>query len=121
VTVTQEVTTKPSIAVLLRRASDLNAVSCLLTNFICACYPPVNKKISASSFYPGRGDNTHPLARIDHGNTFHTPQVDDDGSETDDDSIDDGHAAEFAFKQHPNKFSESMAIEVSLFTPLNTL
>jgi hypothetical protein len=56
-----------------------------------------NQKISVSSFYPGRGDNTHPLAHLDHGNyTFHTPEVDNDGSVTDDDSIDDGHTAELA-------------------------
>jgi hypothetical protein len=79
-----------------------------------------NQKISASSFYPGCGDNTHPLAHLDHGNyTFHAPEVDDDGSVTDDDSIDDGHTAELALR-HPNKFSESMAIEVSLPATLNT-
>jgi hypothetical protein len=99
-------------------------VSCLLTNCICACYNRQrvnNEKISASSFYPGRGDNTHPLAHLDHasGNyTFHTPEVDDDGSETEDDSIDDGHTAELALR-HPNKFSEAMVIEVSLPVTLN--
>ncbi|KAN0141184.1 hypothetical protein V8E53_000940 [Lactarius tabidus] len=64
-----------------------------------------------SSFYPGRGDNTHALARLDHGNyTFHAPTVDDDGAVSDDDSADDNQAVELALK-YPNKFSESVAIE----------
>jgi hypothetical protein len=71
------------------------------------------RKFSASSFYPGRGDNTHALARLDHGNyTFHAPTVDDDGAVSDDDSADDNQAVELALK-YPNKFSESVAIEVS--------
>ncbi|KAN0130984.1 hypothetical protein V8E53_011117 [Lactarius tabidus] len=64
-----------------------------------------------SSFYPGRGDNTHALAHLDHGNyTFHAPAVDDDGAVSDDDSADDNQAVELALK-YPNKFSESVAIE----------
>ncbi|KAN0129043.1 hypothetical protein V8E53_013193 [Lactarius tabidus] len=61
------------------------------------------------SFYPGRGDNTHPLARLDRGNfAFHAPPVDDDGTETEDSADDD--TAEVSLK-HPSKFLESLAIE----------
>ncbi|KAF8262772.1 hypothetical protein EI94DRAFT_1742680, partial [Lactarius quietus] len=64
-----------------------------------------------SSFYPGRGDNTHTLTHIDHGNLdFHTPEVDDDGFETDDDSADDEQTVQLALK-HPSKFSESVTVE----------
>jgi hypothetical protein len=71
------------------------------------------RKFSASSFYPGRGDYTHALAHLDHGNhTFHAPAVDDDGVETDEDSVDDDQAVELALK-YPNKFSENVANEVS--------
>lgn len=66
-----------------------------------------------SSFYPGRGDHTHPLARLNHGNhAFHAPAVDDDGVETDEDSVDDNQAVELSLK-YPSKFSESVANEVS--------
>ncbi len=67
--------------------------------------------------YPGRGDNTHVLDCQNY--TFHTPEVDDDGSETEY-LTEDEHAVELALK-HPNKFSESMVIEVSLqrSTPSN--
>jgi hypothetical protein len=76
----------------------------------------ITEKFSASSFYPGRGDNTHNThlpARLDHRNyAFHTPEVDDDGSETEEDPMED-----VAVKLPPNKFSESVAIEVSLPFP----
>jgi hypothetical protein len=72
----------------------------------------LNEKNSASSFYPGRGDDSHVLARLDKAN-FHAPPVDDENSETDDDSMEDDNTVEFALKQ-PNKFSESLAIEVSM-------
>ncbi|KAN0140619.1 hypothetical protein V8E53_001828, partial [Lactarius tabidus] len=66
-----------------------------------------------SSFYPGHGDNTHALARLDHGNyTFHAPAVDNDGAVSDDDSADDNQAVELALK-YPNKFSESRPSWVS--------
>ena len=68
-------------------------------------------KISATSFYPGRGDDNHLLARLD--NAFHVPEVDDDGFGTDEDSIVDDDTVELAL-QAPNKFSESLAVEVSL-------
>ena len=70
---------------------------------------------SASSFYPGRGDTTHVLARLNQGNSVvYAPDVNDDGSETEDeDPIEDKHAVELALK-HPSKFSESLVIEVSL-------
>ncbi|KAF8259580.1 hypothetical protein EI94DRAFT_1813136 [Lactarius quietus] len=64
-----------------------------------------------SSFYPGRGDHSHALARLDPAlSTFHTPDVDDDGSLTEDDPVEDDHAVELALK-FPNKFSESLAVE----------
>jgi hypothetical protein len=86
-------------------------VSCLITNRACVCN---NEKISASSFYPGRGDNTHVLAQLDHGNhAFHAPGMDDDGFETEEDFLDDEHTVELA-RKYPSKFSESMVIEVSL-------
>jgi hypothetical protein len=56
----------------------------------------------------------HLLARLNHENyTSHTPEVDDEGSATEEDSIDDNHTVELSLR-HPNKFSESLAIEVSL-------
>ena len=72
----------------------------------------INEKISASSFYPGCGDNAHPLAHLNaKDNMHHTPDVDDKNSETEDD-LDDENALKLALKA-PNKFLESLAIEVS--------
>ena len=87
-------------------------VVCLYLCMLSLINRAINEKISASSFYPGRGDNAHPLARLDpEDNMHHTPDVDDENSETEDDS-DDENAVELALKA-PNKFSESLAIEVS--------
>ena len=73
-----------------------------------------SEKFSASSFYPGHGDNTHVSTRLDRPNyTFLTPKVDDDGSETEECLTEEEHAVELALR-HPSKFSESMAIKVSL-------
>ena len=70
------------------------------------------QKFSASSFYPGRGDNTHVLAHVDYAvPPFHGPPVDNDNVQTDE-SVEDDEAVELAHK-YPNKFSESMANEVS--------
>ncbi|KAI9434267.1 hypothetical protein BJY52DRAFT_1231243 [Lactarius psammicola] len=64
-----------------------------------------------SSFYPGCGDNTHVSTRLDRPNyAFLTPEVDDDGSETEECLTEEEHAVELALR-HPSKFSESMAIE----------
>ncbi|KAF8264431.1 hypothetical protein EI94DRAFT_1703253 [Lactarius quietus] len=64
------------------------------------------------SFYPGCHDTTHAPSHLDQGNlSFHTPQVDDEGSVTEEDPMDDEYTVELALKQ-PNKFSESLAIEV---------
>ncbi|KAF8257639.1 hypothetical protein EI94DRAFT_1817265 [Lactarius quietus] len=64
-----------------------------------------------SSFYPGRGDHTHPLAQLENGNyDFHSPKVDDDGYVTDTYSVDDDDSVDFSMKA-PSKFSESLAIE----------
>ncbi|KAN0127722.1 hypothetical protein V8E53_011748, partial [Lactarius tabidus] len=71
---------------------------------------PVRAKLECtSSFYPGRGDDSHVLACLDKAN-FHAPPVDDENSETDDNSMEDDNTVKFALKQ-PNKFSESLAIE----------
>ena len=44
---------------------------------------------------------------------FYTPKVDDDDSQSDNDPVEDELPAELALKQ-PNKFLESLVIEVSL-------
>ena len=70
--------------------------------------------IVALSYYPGRGDNSHALASLNQETSvFYTPKVDDDDSQSDDDPVEDELLAELALKQ-PNKFSESLVIEVSL-------
>jgi hypothetical protein len=76
----------------------------------------------ASSFYPGRGDTTHVLAHPSLNQAsyvFHTPQVDDDGlddgSEIEEDPMDDEPATDLSLKA-PNKFSESLVIEVSILS-----
>ncbi|KAF8270722.1 hypothetical protein EI94DRAFT_1698593 [Lactarius quietus] len=72
-----------------------------------------------SSFYLGRGNHSHPLTRLDPSHsTFHIPNVDDDGSLTEDDPIDDDHTVKLTLK-FPNKFSKSLAIEASLYIELN--
>ncbi|KAN0141135.1 hypothetical protein V8E53_000891 [Lactarius tabidus] len=64
-----------------------------------------------SSFYPGRGDNCCELASLAHGSSgFHPPEVDDEGSETEEDPSDDKPPVEVAFK-FLNKFSESLVVE----------
>lgn len=67
----------------------------------------------ASSYYPGRGDNSHALASVHQDSIFYAPNVDDDGCLSADDPVEDELPAELAQK-HPNKFSESLVIEVSL-------
>ena len=67
----------------------------------------------ASSYYPGRGDNTHALASINDTSIFYTPDVDDDGDQSEEDPFDDELPTDDAQK-HLNKFSESLLIEVSL-------
>jgi hypothetical protein len=80
---------------------------------LCMLSPFNLRKFSALSFYPGHGDNTHVLTRLDHRNpAFHAPAVDDEDIETDKDSEDDVQAVKLALK-YPNKFSESVANEVS--------
>ncbi|KAN0139137.1 hypothetical protein V8E53_003026 [Lactarius tabidus] len=64
-----------------------------------------------SSYYPGRGDDNHVLARVNQGNSvFYAPEVDDDGCQSEDDPVEDELPAELALK-YPNKFSESLGIE----------
>ena len=72
-------------------------------------------KFPVSSFYPGRGDTTHVLAHLNQGNSVaYAPEVDDDGSETEEeDPIEDKRTVELTLR-HPNKFSESLVVEVSL-------
>ena len=56
----------------------------------------------------------HALASLNQETSvFYTPKVDDDDSQSDDDPVEDELPAELALKQ-PNKFSESLVIEVSL-------
>jgi hypothetical protein len=74
----------------------------------------------ASSFYPGRGVNSCELSSLNHGNSgFHTPQVDDEGSETEEDPSDEEPSLELALK-FPNKFSKSLGVEVSLLNSTST-
>ncbi|KAF8271890.1 hypothetical protein EI94DRAFT_1697890 [Lactarius quietus] len=56
------------------------------------------------------GDNTHPLAQLENGQSFLSPSVNNDGYVTDTYSIDDDEDEELSSKA-PNKFSESLAIE----------
>ena len=67
---------------------------------------------TASSYYPGRGDNNHSLAALSQNSIFYAPSVDNDGSQTEDDPVDDELPVLDAQK-HPNKFSESLAVEVN--------
>ena len=93
--------------------SNWNAVSCLFVFVFVVTHQRLNNNIIlVSSFYPGHGDNSHVLARLDN-HTLHTPKVDDDGFGTDEDSIDDNDVVELALKL-PTKFSESLAIKESL-------
>jgi hypothetical protein len=89
----------------------------LITNRVCVCCHLPTKKSQVSSYYPGHGDHSHVLARLDHANRdmFHSPAVDDDCTETEEDQTDDED--EDTVKnthKHPTKFSESMLLEVSL-------
>lgn len=70
----------------------------------------------ASSYYPGHGDhnNTHVLPSGNQDSIFYTLKVNDEGSQTEEDPAEDELPAEDAQK-HPSKFSESLAIEVSLW------
>lgn len=72
-----------------------------------------HEKFSALSYYPGRGDNNHPLASIHQESLFYAPEVDDDGPLSEEDPVEDELLA-FDTQKHPNKFSESLVIEVSL-------
>jgi hypothetical protein len=91
-----------------------------MTNYLDLLWPInvstyANFFFSASSFYPGRGDNSHELASLNYGKSgFHTPEVDDEGTETEEDPADEERSIELALK-FPNKFSESLAVEVSPF------
>lgn len=100
-----------TIATISTRGNKSNVVSDIMTN----CLFISNKKISAASYYPGRGDTTHPLASLDPENrVFHNPNVDDSETETDDD--DDEEIVELALK-NPGRFAQVMAVEVSLRQP----
>ncbi|KAN0134201.1 hypothetical protein V8E53_007973 [Lactarius tabidus] len=73
--------------------------------------PAKKQQCIASSFYPSCGDNCRELASLAHGSSgFHPPEVDDEGSETEEDPSDDEPPVEVAFK-FPNKFSESLVVE----------
>ncbi|KAH9953932.1 hypothetical protein BC827DRAFT_1159008 [Russula dissimulans] len=64
----------------------------------------------ALSFYPGRSDDNHPLARIQSRTQESGLNGNDSNAETDEDSGDDSHLAELAQGQ-PGKISEAMVIE----------
>jgi hypothetical protein len=66
---------------------------------------------AASSYYPGRGDNTHPLSRIDPDD--HDTDSDDLVIETEEDWMDDEHMVKLT-QGPPSKFSEAIAREVSI-------
>lgn len=72
----------------------------------------MKQTIAVSSYYPGRGDDTHPLAQLDsqlnHNN--HDTDVDDYVNETEEDWMGNDHIA----KGPPSKFSESVAAEVHI-------
>ena len=86
-----------------------------MTKYLCLLWPvsvsTQTWKISALSFYPGRGDNSHELASFAHDENTgsYLPEVDDEGTETDEDPADDEQALKLALK-FPNKFSESLAM-----------
>ncbi|KAN0140500.1 hypothetical protein V8E53_001709, partial [Lactarius tabidus] len=67
-----------------------------------------------SSFYPGCGDTTHPLASLAHFNVddqvFYNPNVDDRDNDFEEDYNKDKEIAELALK-NPTKFAEVMATE----------
>ena len=98
------------------RGNVFNVVRENLTNVVCSSN---KRKFSASSFYPGRDDTTHPLVPVANFKTddrvFFNPNVDDLGLETeeDDDNNDEEEIVELALK-NPAKFAQVMATEVSL-------
>ena len=65
----------------------------------------------ASSYYPGRGDNSHALASVNDLSFFYTPDVDDNGNQTEEDLLDNELPIDDAPK-HLSKFLESLLIEV---------
>ena len=67
----------------------------------------------ASSYYPGRGDNSHALASVNDLSIFYTLDVDDDGDQTEEDPLDDELPIDDAPK-HLSKFSESLLVEICL-------
>ena len=76
-----------------------------------------DQHIVVSSYYPGRGDNSHVLASLNQETSvFYTPKVDNDDSQSNDDPVEDELPAELVLKQpnKSNKFLESLVIEVSL-------
>ncbi|KAN0141464.1 hypothetical protein V8E53_000709 [Lactarius tabidus] len=63
-----------------------------------------------SSFYPGCGDN-HVLAHLVQENSApYTPEVDDDGCQSEDDPVEDELTADLALK-YLNKFLETLGIK----------
>ena len=72
----------------------------------------LNENISqVPSYYPGRGDNSHALASVNDLSFFYTPDVDDNGNQTEEDPLDDELPIDDAPK-HVSKFSESLLVEV---------
>jgi hypothetical protein len=75
------------------------------------------KKFKAPSFYPGRGDTTHPLASLARFNAddevLYNPNVDDRDNDFEEDGNEDEEIVELALK-NPAQFATVMATEVSL-------
>jgi hypothetical protein len=70
-------------------------------------------KISASLYYPGRGDNNHVLSQLHtEKDGFIKPDVDDHAIKSDGDWHDDEQIVKLSLR-NPSRFSEVMAIEVS--------
>jgi hypothetical protein len=70
-------------------------------------------KFSEPSFYPSHGDNTHPLASLEHRSQEFGLNNDDSNTESNEDLADESHLAELA-QGVPGRISEAIAMEVCL-------
>lgn len=93
-----------------------NYTSCLL--LFVHCLSHINEQISATSFYPGCGDNSHSLASLDtarYGIETDSPTLEeecDSGTETEADWLDDDQLVE-SVDVPQAKTSNALALEVS--------
>lgn len=83
-------------------------MSTVITKRVCS--PNKQWDNTASSYYPGRGDDNHVLARLDAqlDPDLHDTDADDYAFETEEDWMGD----DLITKGLPSKFSESVAAEV---------